>query len=54
LDQGARRAKAAPAAAVVSDNPSAQPGPLDDQLNQVNARRAAEGQPQIQKVADVR
>ena len=47
-------AQAIPAAAVVSDNPGAQPGTLDYQLNQANARRAAEGQPQIQKVADVR
>ena len=46
-------AHAIPAAAVVSDNPTAQPGTLDYQLNQVNTRRAAEGEPQIQKVADV-
>ncbi len=47
-------AHAVPVAAVVSDNPHAQPGTLDYQLNQANAQRAAGGQPQIQKVADVR
>lgn len=46
--------RAIPVSQTTADGAGAQPGTLDYQLNQMNARRAAEGQPQIQTVADVR
>jgi len=45
---------AVPISATVGDNPNAPAGTLDYQLNQLNARHAAEGQPVVQQVADVR
>lgn len=58
LTSAPSRAASAPRAIPVSQTTEAgagvQPGTLDYQLGQLNARRAAEGQPQIQTVADVR
>jgi hypothetical protein len=58
LTSAPSRADAAPRAIPVSQTTEAsaggQPGTLDYQLSQLNARRQAEGQPQIQTVADVR
>jgi hypothetical protein len=56
LASARRRAASSPHAIPVSTTrtDAAQPGTLDGQLNQLNARRAAEGLPQIQQIADVR
>ena len=48
------QARVIPIVAAASENPAAHPGTLDYQLDQLNARRAAEGEPQIQKIADIR
>ena len=50
----AAAAQAMPVSAAASDSANGQPGTLDYQLNQLNARRAAEGQPRIEQIADFR